>query len=81
MGASPKARSSSRRWRRYLTPQVRSTTSHLSSASSKAHRPGFRSLSTTFTADPRVGRPRLANQVGATVVIPIAEAACAIRLS
>ena len=47
----------------------------------KAHRPRFRSLSTTFTADAWVGRARLGNQVGASVVIPIAEAASAIRLS
>src|SRR5712692_2012225 len=80
-GASLKARSSSRRWGRYLTPQARSTTSHLSSASSKADRPGFRSLSMTFTADAWFGGARPANHVGATGVIPIAEAASAIRLS
>ena len=34
-----------------------------------------------FTADHFVGRARPANQVGATVVIPIAEAASASRLS
>jgi hypothetical protein len=32
-------------------------------------------------AEGQVGRARLANQVGATVVTPIADAASAIRLS